>query len=308
MLNKDFITIPDIRIESDELKPKLLNFELDTSVINYKLHNWVNTSANDKLINGLIAEHLYNLLEINFPSSYIYSDNEDLFKALIDQAIQRVMTYSSNVNEASQIIVHYASQIAMQIFDQVKMHLLFEANSFLSSKTGCDKFIKFGPRSIDVKKSTKIKLFKHSNNFVYKANYSGFNKCLNPLVKFSNICELILAQIIDKNDNYVLKWAWLGNENFIGSYSNSKYVKISFLIETSENKYLIYCCNDMTKLSSTDKKIVNILKLWCKTANSIAQKLNEKEFFIICVDEKQIASHFSFDNLLKFQLHEFQIC
>ena len=307
MLSKEFITIPDIRIESQEIEPKVVNFELDTSVINYKLQNWDNIPVNFKPVNELIADHLYNLFENNYPSSYIYLDNEILLKSLIDQAVHRVMSYSSNVNEANQIIVYYASQIAIQIFEQIKIYLPFDSRSFLSSKTGYDKFIKFIPRDLAIKKSAKTKVFNYSYNSGHKGNFNDFNKCLNTLVKFSSECEFTLAQIIDKNNNSVLKWAWLGNENFIGSYSSSKYVKINFLIETDKSKYLVYCCNDMSKLSTTDKKIVHILKLWCKTANSIAEKLNEKEFFIINVDEKQIASHFSFEDLLKFQFIEFKI-
>ncbi|GLF91630.1 DEAD/DEAH box helicase [Bacillus altitudinis] len=304
-----YIPIPRILVKEDGVAEYYFeDFDLDFSTLKYQpveseliaqdltnVQNIEHLNAGNLDFNGY-QPHKLLLAELRKKAEIDYERDSELIFKLLSQFLEK-MKLNFGENGMKNIVMMYKNDISKEIFRQMMVHFC-QLDGMLVEEVLPP--IKKNSKS-NYTYETKLSLFEPYDSKVHgnikSVIFTGSKKGVFDPVKFDSVPELVLARIID-NAPMSLNWLRPSLVQFGIKYDKDKQYQPDFVVETSDNIYLIEVkgedkVNDNDVLAKKQRA-----SSYCKIVNEWSLANGYKIWKHVFIPSKQILVNSSFEHLM----------
>lgn len=304
-----FIVIPKIKTEREEGEYYFNDFDLDLSKFNQK------PIDNNILIRSLIDSSDQEVLDggyINFdavnPKKYIveelrkkaeidYEKNNELLFKLISQVVDYYEKQYDN-EAMKNIVMMYKREISTEIYSQMLKHFVRDE--------GIIKEEVFVDRKSNLPSNYTYNMIKNifdlynseRDGKITSILFDGIKRGVFSTAKFDSSQELLLAQQLERENDFVKTWLRPSPKEFNITYNNGRNYEPDFVIECKEMIYLVEVkadnqLEDEDVLAKKEKAIS-----YCELVSKWAESSNNKKWEYVFIPSSKITASSTFKNLV----------
>lgn len=307
-LQKNTIEIPRMDLVQGEVEVTYEDFDLDTSDFSFRpLSEEIIvveiTGEQRRETIGAQQGALSNTNEANTIVSELVSYPEieydrmpELLFKLAKQAIGAVEKGLEDESKLPLVIRQYRKIIASKIYGQILGHVRITEGDYIEPMV--TPFVHIEPWNFVVPTEDGYRNFNDSItpvSTVPKYVYRGFKKACHNEYKFDSNTEKLFAMVLESDDS-VIKWLRPAPNQFrIYWANNSNQYHPDFVVETSEEIYLVEtkASNELAASEVLDKRRAALQ--YCGHANAFTKANGGKEWKYLLVPHDEVTQTASFD-------------
>lgn len=305
------IDIPKIIVTpKEESRIYFKDFELDVSGMNYsKVDNAIlvkHLQTNDSFViasdNAQEHERLEDIIVlalVNIFSDINYDDNAGVLYSLARQAVRHLRGLHKDDEDIRNILIVFKEDIAAKIHSQMRKHSESTVSEY--EVEVLDGFRTVQPACVAVAANEEVRDFRETGfkkSRIGEMAFGGFEKSLNPILKFDSDTERAFSVIIDGSEQ-VLKWFKPGKNDIVIHYASGKSYLPDFIVEC-EDKMLLCETKKAKDVGSDEVEAKTKAAVeWCKNATEHALKSSGKPWVYMLIPDNAVLHSMSLDVLLE---------
>lgn len=303
-----FIPIPKLKITDNGLEEYgFVDFDLDLSEFkhapinnDFLIQNLEDLSDRQRIKGDAIDFDGYNpkkvILEILRTKPEIdYEKCSELLFKLISQAIS-YYEEKYDTNLMRNIVMMNKRDIANKIYLQMMLDTHFYCEN------GLIKYSVIGENTTNLRQTytwiERVNFYEKYKGNIKSVLFDGIKKGVFTSVKFDSLPELVLARVLEQ-DNEVINWLRPAQNEFNITYNRGRHYVPDFVVETNEGIYLIEVKGE-DKLNDADVIAKgNMAVKYCEVVSNWAKAKGRKEWRYIFIPSKEIQASSSLASLVQ---------
>lgn len=307
-MEEKFIPIPKIKIIYGGVKEyKFLDFDLDFSRLNFSpvKNEILIQNLQDASDSKILKNNHYIRYEDIEPISYLaqevvkdtridYSMSREILFKLINQ-FNSYFVNKFGEQGLKNILITYKKDIAVEIANQMVTNSYLEQGDILEEVHS----VRESNHAYSPSYSIKQNLFEDYDGLINKVLFEDVRKGVFSSVKFDSKPELILARILEREEE-VIKWLKPAPTEFELYYNEGKTYEPDFVVETKKEIFLVEVkgedkLDDMDVIAKKERAID-----YCRVVSKWARENGYKEWKHVFIPSQEIQMDISFtENLAK---------
>ena len=294
------IDIPRISIlPKGEVLSGFKDFDLDVARVNLQpvpmdiLLQELRTRAKDRIVaketpvkedrlENYVISGLMDFNDIN------YDRESELLYKLAGQLVGHFKSYLTTDDEIANVLQYHRTMLVEMIHTQMQPHH-FEQTAEYEAKIN-KGFTTLRPGNFTARLGESSKNFRQTveeKQLIRGTLFSGFTKCLYPVVRFQSDSERRLSVILE-DDKEIMKWLKPEKGQIEILYGDGSEYIPDFAVEGETSKYLIEpkAANEMDDPIVKDK--AKAAATWCRYASAHAKTFNGKPWSYLLIPHDKI--------------------
>lgn len=301
-VERKFISIPKIKVTYEGAREyQFIDFDLDLSkftevpVANQILVQNLQDTSDSQILDNNKYVDLGNIEPLSFLANEVVShpsvDYEKSKAVLVKILNQLIHHYSEQFGDdgLKNILLMFKKQIVREIVAQLLEHRYLEQGDVKEEVYGVKKTNYASSPTYVVKQN----LFEDYEGSIQRVLFDGIQKGVFTEAKFDSKPELMLARILERENN-VQKWLRPSTSEFDITYNEGSRYEPDFVVETEEMVYLVEVkgedkINDADVLAKKERAVS-----YCKLVSEWAEKNSQKEWRHVFIPSQEIQMNVSF--------------
>lgn len=307
MLEK-FIMIPKIKTEREEGEYFFEDFDLNLSVFNQKptdneilIRNLIDASDQQILNGGYINFDAVNpnktlVDELRKKAEINYEENSELLFKLINS----LTTYLSDkygIEAMKNVVMMYKIELVNEIYSQMLKHFvrnegIIKEEVFTDRKTNIQSNYTYS-----IIKNIFEKYDSERDGKITSILFDGIKIGVFSSAKFDSVPELVLARLLERENNFIKTWLRPSPNEFNITYNNGKKYEPDFVVETKSNVFIVEVkadkdLDDADVLAKKERAIS-----YCKLVSSWEGNNGMKKWNYVLIPASKITENSTFKHL-----------
>lgn len=309
---RNFIEIPHISTPPKEICYKLMSFKVDFSQGEFDLeackkrivrHDLVSDqqdfleiidSSQRQDVKSLLLSRILRYSDIN------YGEMKNELMDVVNQVYDHVLNYSSNHQDAVNMLDQYSEVFAEHLYKQIQKHIVKEEVLSSYGEAKVLPFVRIEPINLGERTNYPRKTLNAEGvelNQIRRFIFYDFKKACHECYSFDSGSERDFAKLLER-DEEVVTWMRPAATQFNIYWGNGSHrYEPDFVVETKDHIYLVEIKAEDNLATEEVKAKAKAARQYCALATDYTTKHGGKPWDYILISHSKIKSNSTFEGI-----------